>query len=368
MEKGLHMHTMAWRAGVMGGVILVLALGLWPLQTQAEFPGFPDLSKANVSLELEGFRFAAGLQPNDKGKPNGNGTELVPASGNASGFVVKSDGTLVTNYHVARRMLKGRAIFQGGATYEVTQLRGYSRNLDLALLKIRATDPLPTVLLGDSNTVQPLDKVLAVGNTLSQGLAVSDGIVNQVIRDRKSEDQIVAFRHSATIAPGNSGGALYRDKEVIGVNFLIRRDYPIYYAIPINAVKSLVQQAGDSIAPLTEAFFPDLPSIVKKAEQIWAKSGQVEAKSGQSPAVWKIKVDLDGLTDFAIFLKGPEDRDLDLVIWNEEGKPIGYGGSNEKGRELVLLSNDHEQTATIDVLNFDDTPAEFGLIVYRIVW
>jgi len=155
---------------------------------------------------------------------------------------------------------------------------------------------------------------------------------------------------------------------VVGVNFLIRRDYPIYYAIPINAVKSLVQQAGDSITPLTDVFLPDLPAIVKKSEQIGAKSGQVEAKSEQGPAVWKIKVDLDRLTDFAIFLRGPEDRDLDLVIWDEEGKPIGYGGSKEKGTELVLLSNDNDQTATIGVLNFDDTPADFGLAVYRIVW
>jgi hypothetical protein len=368
MEKGLQTHTIAWRVGVMGGAILALSLGLWPPPAHADFPGFPELTKANVSLELEGFGFAAGLRPNDKGKPNGNGTELVRAGGGGSGFVVKSDGTLVTNYHVARRMLKGRAIFQGGATYEVTQLRGYNQGRDLALLKIRTTDALPTVSLGDSNTVQPLDKVLAVGNTLSQGLAVSEGIVNQVIRHQQYENQIVAFRHSATVAPGNSGGALYRDKEVIGVNFLIRRDYPIYYAIPVNAMKSLIQQAGDSIAPLTEVFLPELPAIVKKAEQIGAKSGRVEAKSAQDPAVWKIKIDLDRLTDFAISLKGPEDRDLDLVIWNEEGKLIGYGGSNEKGRELVLLSNDHDQTATIGVLNFDDTPAEFGLAVYRILW
>jgi S1-C subfamily serine protease len=362
------MNTMIGPAGMIGGTVLMLALALWPSQTQAEFPDFKDLSKANVSLNLEGFRFASGLRLNDKGKPNGHGTELVRDNSCGSGFIVKNDGTLVTNYHVVRRMLRGRAVFQSGATFDVAHLRIYSRSNDLALLKIRTTEALPTVQLGDANSVQPLDKVLAVGNTLCKELAVSDGIVNQVIRDRKYEDKPVRFRHSATIAPGNSGGALYRDKEVIGINFLQHRTYPIYYAIPIDMVKPMLQKYGDRLAPLEDVFPTDTAAIMKQAEQVGAKSGQVEAKSGPGPALWKVKVDAESLTDFAVLLKTAQDRDLDLGIWDEEGKLMGYGSSNAKGQELVLLSSTYDQTITIGVLNFDETPADFGLTLYRIVW
>jgi hypothetical protein len=232
---------------------------------------------------------------------------------------------------------------------------------------MRTTEALPSVQLGDSNSVQVMEKVLAVGNSLCRELSVTDGIVNQVIRDKRTTE-IALFRHSAPIARGNSGGALYRNKEVIGVNVESRPPYQIHYAIPANKVIPLLQPQYDRTIFLEDAFPSNIQSMAKKFKEALATTGQVPAKSAQGPASWQLKVDLSALEDFAILLQAQAGRDLDLAIWNQEGKLIGYGETIGAEEEWVLLATESFQTVTIGILNYDNTPANFGLKFYQINW
>ena len=73
----------------------------------ARFPSNAQLRSTTVSLRMVGFTFGSGVTLNNQGEPTGNGVELVPHQWCGSGFVIGKDGTIVTNYHVARRALRG---------------------------------------------------------------------------------------------------------------------------------------------------------------------------------------------------------------------------------------------------------------------
>jgi serine protease Do len=165
-----------------------------------------------------------------------------PDRGIGSGTIVQSDGYILSNFHVIQKAdliyvtLADRRIF----TAEVV---GYDSLIDIALLKIPATD-LPAVTLGDSDALQIGDWVLAIGHPLDMGSTLTQGIVSalgrnaDVFRDRSYsiEDFI---QTDAVINPGNSGGPLLNLRgQVIGINTAIRTrtGYYIGYglAVPIT--------------------------------------------------------------------------------------------------------------------------------------
>src|SRR5262245_31231717 len=136
---------------------------------KAQFPSNAQLRRTTVSLRMMGFAFGSGVTLNDQGKPTGNGVELVPQQWCGSGFLIEKDGTIVTNYHVVRRALRGQAIFDGGAKYDIAHLKVYDPKNDLAVLKINSTDTFATVQLGDASLAEVRDSVLAAGNGLCEG-------------------------------------------------------------------------------------------------------------------------------------------------------------------------------------------------------
>ena len=199
----------------------------------AHFPSNAQLRRTTVSLRMVGFTFGSGVTLNNRGEPTGNGVELVPQQWCGSGFVIGKDGTIVTNYHVARRVLRGQALFDGGAQYDIAHLKVYDAANDLAVLKINATDAFATVQLGDANVAEVRDSVLAAGNGLCEGLSVTEGKMSMFQRDERS-NQIALLVHTASIAPGNSGGPLYKDERVIGINVQEASGHQRYYAVPIT--------------------------------------------------------------------------------------------------------------------------------------
>src|SRR5512143_2806622 len=162
------------------GLVAVAALfglagSLSPQQTAGTIT-LDQLRQTNVSLEIVGFDFASGLRADAAGKPNWNGAEIVEAQWAGSGFIVQPDGTLLTNYHVARKALGGRAVFEDGSSYDIIQIKCYDPVNDIAVLKLKAQKTFPTVKLGNSDAVNVMDRVLAVGNALGQHMAVTEGM------------------------------------------------------------------------------------------------------------------------------------------------------------------------------------------------
>lgn len=181
------------------------------------------------------------------------------AQGYGSGVIISEDGLIVTNYHVIEGADSVVITTSDGTQYDASVL-GADSNLDLALLKIDASD-LAYVSFADSDQVQVGDMAVAVGNPLGSEFAntVTDGIISGV--DRKISDEtgsgsdIGYLQTNAAINNGNSGGALLNGQaELIGINSLkvsgsgsssMANVEGMGFAIPSNTVLEFVNSVKD---------------------------------------------------------------------------------------------------------------------------
>ncbi|MFW6181754.1 MAG: S1C family serine protease [Spirochaetota bacterium] len=355
---------MKTRARVTFCLVLAAAV-LLPLAALAQTPSFNTLKKSNVSLDIEGFTFAAGLNPDSSGNANGQGAELLPVRWSGSGFIVDRDGTLITNYHVARKAMRMKAVFDDGASYQINHIKVYDPVNDLAIMQISGSGKFSPVRLGNSDRVGVMDEVLAVGNTLGMGLSVTRGDINQLVKDDSSR-QLVRIRHSAPIAPGNSGGALYRSNDVVGVNVATRPPYEIHFAIPINIAKNLLADQYSQAVPMDQVFPPNLEGILQKTNHLWSGNGRVDGASGGQPGVYSVQFELYPLEDYVMTLQSPG---ADLALGVVDGQGNWHGWSNYPGEtEILLLANEYYRPVTVAVFNTNAAPADFGLGIYNILW
>jgi S1-C subfamily serine protease len=333
----------------------------------AKFPDLKNLKERNVCLEMVGFEFLSGLKLTSSGHYNGKGLECYEGTFYGSGFLVDDDGTILTNYHVAKRSMGGRAIFADGSSYEIKHIKVYDPYNDIAVLKIKGDKKFITVKLGDSDKIDVMDKVLAVGNTLGEGFHVSEGMINHIKQD--DNDDRFRITHSATMAPGNSGGALYKDDRVIGINVAIHSHWQeIHYAIPINLAKALLKY--DRTILFKDAFpTPNEPEKMgKKLEQVWAKVSEVPAAPEGSQGYVTIVGIIDGLQDYLIELEAEEGRDLAVEVYDYQNKVIGFSDYRNTNTEHLFLSKYNTQEVYVNILNYDNTPAKCAIRLYKFKW
>lgn len=163
--------------------------------------------------------------------------------GQGSGFIIDSEGIILTNAHVVSGADKVTVKLKDGRTFQ-GKVQGFDRLSDLAVVKIKGKN-LPFAPLGDSSKVQVGDWAIAVGNPLGLDNTVTLGIISTLKRSSAQvgiPDKRLDFIQTDTaINPGNSGGPLlnYRG-EVIGINTAIRADAEgIGFAIPIDQAKAI---------------------------------------------------------------------------------------------------------------------------------
>jgi len=162
-----------------------------------------------------------------------------------SGFIVESDGLVLTNYHVVDnaekitvRLLDGREL--------AGKVVGKDQKTDIALVKIGAQD-LPVAPLGDSDRLEVGEWVMAIGNPFGLDNTVTSGIVSAKDRQIGAGPYDHFIQTDASINPGNSGGPLINlQGEVVGIDTAIFSqsggNIGIGFAIPINLVKDLLPQ------------------------------------------------------------------------------------------------------------------------------
>ena len=166
--------------------------------------------------------------------------------GTGSGFIIGSDGRLITNAHVVNGADQVQVTLKDGTSYEGKVL-GTDSFTDVAVIKIEASD-LPTVSLGDAENLTPGEWAIAIGNPLGLDNTVTVGIVSALGRSSSQvgvPDKRVRFiQTDAAINPGNSGGPLLNSKgEVIGINTAIRADAQgLGFAIPIETAQRIANQ------------------------------------------------------------------------------------------------------------------------------
>lgn len=167
--------------------------------------------------------------------------------GQGSGFIISSDGYILTNNHVVDDADVMTVQLNDGSKYEAT-LVGADPLSDLALIKIDAGKDLPILPLGSSESLEVGEWVIAIGNPFGLSQTVTVGVVSAKGRSQVGLNEYENFiQTDAAINPGNSGGPLLNIKgEVIGINSaLFSRSggyMGIGFAIPIDMAKAIQKQ------------------------------------------------------------------------------------------------------------------------------
>jgi serine protease Do len=170
-----------------------------------------------------------------------------PVYGVGSGFIVDPKGYILTNNHVVADSSRITVRLQNGEEY-IGIVVGTDEETDLAVIKVNAGRDLPAVKLGDSNSVQVGDWVLAIGSPFGLAQSVTAGIISQLGRETPGNSVFRKFiQTDAAINRGNSGGPLVNMRgEVIGINSQIASvtgDYNgIGFSLPSNEVSFVYQQ------------------------------------------------------------------------------------------------------------------------------
>ncbi len=156
--------------------------------------------------------------------------------GAGAGIIWRTDGHILTNYHVIAASQRGAAIpvvLADGRTF-AAQVVDHNAALDLALLKIAAPD-LPVLPIGDSTRLRVGELVFAIGHPWGQTNFVTAGIVSGLaIALRDNQHQIPYIQSDVRLAPGNSGGPLLNVAgQVVGINAMIAGG-DLSVAIPIH--------------------------------------------------------------------------------------------------------------------------------------
>jgi peroxiredoxin len=170
-----------------------------------------------------------------------------------SGFIVSSDGKILTNYHVIVNAKTATVRLANGDTYDTVEVIDIDRRKDIALLKIKAVD-LPYVSLGKSADVEIGATVFAISNPEGLKNTLSQGLISAV----REGDGFRLFQMSAPISHGSSGGPVFNNKgEVIAIaKGGIDQGQNLNFSIPIDYARGMLSTAGTR--PLTSVY--DLPS------------------------------------------------------------------------------------------------------------
>jgi serine protease Do len=163
-----------------------------------------------------------------------------------SGFVIDAAGIVITNNHVIENADQIDVNFTDGTTLKA-ELVGRDPKVDLAVLRVKPTAPLPAVKFGDSDKLRIGDWVMAIGNPFGLGGSVSLGIVSARNRDINAGPYDDFIQTDAAINKGNSGGPLFNlEGEVVGINTAIYSpsggSVGIGFSVPANTAKGIIDQ------------------------------------------------------------------------------------------------------------------------------
>lgn len=168
------------------------------------------------------------------------------SNGMGTGIIIDPRGYIVTNHHVVEDVTSLRIRLHDGSTF-TARVIVKEKEKDLALIKIDADKPLPTLPMGTSSDLMVGETVIAIGNAFGYEHTVSVGVVSSLNRDvalNKEVSYHSLIQTDASINPGNSGGPLLNiEGQLIGVNVAIRAGAQgISFAIPVDQMLSGVSE------------------------------------------------------------------------------------------------------------------------------
>ena len=336
------------------------------------------------------FRDFMEKQPGDQQpKRQRRGTAL------GSGFIISSDGLLVTNNHVIENADEIKIEMLNGEILEAKVL-GTDPKTDVALLKVESKNKLPFVEFGNSDDSRVGDWVLAIGNPLGQGFSVSAGIISARGRDLQGPyDDFI--QTDAAINRGNSGGPLFNTSgKVIGVNTAILSpnggSIGIGFSMSSVVVQKVVNQLrdyGETRRGWLGVRIQNLNSEVAEALGLENINGALVTDVPEGPAKkggirsGDVIIEFDGLKiiDSSSLVKVVGDsevgKDVDILIWrdgNQKTLTVKLGRlenvqlSNEKNQNRSSKINEYAGMSFTDLTNeirkrFDLSDESIGVVV-----
>lgn len=258
-----------------------------PIIEQCPYDPFGDLPPEFRDFfgDLPGFS-----QPCDRGR-----RELREV-GSGSGFIVSAHGLIVTNKHVVADVDASYTVFTNdGKKYDVKVL-ARDPVQDLAIVKISSTN-LPTLALGDSDSLALGQTVIAIGNALGEfrntvSVGVISGLARNVVASGGGTVERIAgvIQTDAAINPGNSGGPLLNLRgEVVGMNTAVASGAEnIGFAIPINNAKrdiESVKKTGEIRAAYLGVRYMILTPELAKKQKVDVDYGALIRGTEDGPAI-----------------------------------------------------------------------------------
>jgi serine protease Do len=240
-------------------------------------------------------RFFGPQGPQGEGRGRGGERNQTQRS-LGSGFIIDSEGHILTNRHVIEGADQISVTLNNGKDYDA-KLVGKDARTDVALLKIEPKETLTHLNLGDSDHIEVGEWVMAIGNPFGLGgNSVTVGVVSYKGRSMSLTrgTGVDMIQTDAAINPGNSGGPLLNTRgEVVGLNTLIvtgglQQSAGVGFSVPINVAKEILPQLretgrvirgwmGVQIQPITE----DLAKTYRMAD---AKGAVISDVTNDSPA------------------------------------------------------------------------------------
>ena len=208
--------------------------------------------------------------------PQGPGTL---ARGEGSGFIVSSEGIVLTNAHVVAEASSVTVRLTDGREF-AAKVAGVDKKTDIAVLRIDAKN-LPTVKIGDPANVRVGEWVVAIGSPYGFENSVTAGIVSAKSRSLPEENYVPFIQTDAAINPGNSGGPLFNlAGEVIGINSQIYSRTGGYqglsFAIPID----VAMKVGNQLAANGRVSRAKLGVTVQEVDKAIAESFGLDKPAG----------------------------------------------------------------------------------------
>jgi serine protease Do len=284
------------------------------------------------------------------GGPGGNGGAIRERS-LGSGVIVDTKGYIVTNRHVVEKADRIRVKLQDdppGVLHDA-KVVGLDTETDLAVIKIDGDKTLPIAKLGNSDSMQVGDWVLAVGSPFGLSETVTAGIVSATGRNIVPGRQFQSFiQTDAAINPGNSGGPLVNMAgEVIGINTAILTDTNAYagvgFALPSNTVVQVYNQ------------------LIGPDHRVSRGSIGIMFNAQENPAIARVYGAGSGVTISDVTAGSPAEQaglKVGDTIISVDGKPVKNGdelvadiASRKPGSKVVLgfIRNNKKQEASVTV-------------------
>jgi len=307
--------------------------------------GGPDQGEGDDQNPFDDFfdRFFGG---------QGGGQGPIRERSLGSGVIVDAKGFIVTNRHVVEKADRIRVRLDGdppGVLHDA-KLIGADQETDLAVIKIDTDKVLPVAKLGNSESMQVGDWVLAVGSPFGLSETVTAGIVSAKGRNIVPNRQFQSFiQTDAAINPGNSGGPLVNMAgEVIGINTAILTDTNAYagvgFALPSNTVVTVYNQ------------------LIGPDHRVSRGSIGIEFAAQENPAIARVYgVNNGGVTISNVIAGTPADQaglKVGDTIVSVDGKPVKNGdelvadiAGRKPGTKVTLgfMRNGKKQDAQVTV-------------------